>query len=126
VVRRARRLLAGPRGRRVRLDRERRELRIEDDVFAPTTHPCRVAFHLGPRVTAVLDGHSALLSWGDHTALLELPPDLTWTAHRGEEKPPLGWYSAEFGHREPATTLVGSGRAGGSRSGAFVTTLRFH
>jgi hypothetical protein len=73
----------------------------------------------------VLDGHSAVLSWHDRTALLELPPGLTWTAHHGEEEPPLGWYSPDFGRREAATTLVGSGRAGGRQPAPFITVLRF-
>jgi hypothetical protein len=110
--------------RTVRLDRKLRELEIHDEVKSPTAHECRLAFHLGPRVAAVLDGSTALLSWDDRTAVLELPQELTWTAHRGQEEPPLGWYSADFGSREPATTLVGSGRAGG-KTAPFVTMLNF-
>jgi hypothetical protein len=112
--------------RAVHLDRELREVRVFDEVLAPVEHPCRLAFHLGPAVTAILEGNTAVLSWHDRTALLELPPGLTWTAHRGEEDPPLGWYSADFGHREPATTFVGTGRAGGDRPAPFITVLRFH
>jgi hypothetical protein len=111
--------------RTVHLDRERREVTVHDEVRAPGVRNCRLSFHLGPSVTAVLDGHSAVLSWGEHTASLTLPATLTWTAHRGEEKPPLGWYSTEFGRREPATTLVGRGRAGGPHQEPLVTTLRF-
>jgi hypothetical protein len=112
--------------RTVHLNRERGEVRVQDDVRAPAAHDCRLAFHLGPAVTAVLDEHSAVLSWRGRTASLELPAGLTWTAHRGEENPPLGWYSTEFGHREPATTLIGTGRAGGALRVPLVTVLRFH
>jgi hypothetical protein len=112
--------------RTVHVDRDRGEVRVQDDVRAATVRDCRLAFHLGPEVTAVLDGHSAVLSWHDRTASLELPDTLTWTAHRGEENPPLGWYSGEFGHREPATTLVGTGHAGGPLRMPLVTILRFH
>jgi hypothetical protein len=108
----------------VRLDRKLRELEIHDEVQSLTGYDCRLAFHLGPRVTAVLDGSTALLSWDDRTAVLKLPRELTWAAHRGEEEPPLGWYSADFGRREPATTLIGTGRAGG-KSDPFVTVLNF-
>ena len=111
--------------RTVHLDRETRKVTLHDEVRAPSVRNCRLAFHLGPEVTAVLDGHSAVLSWGAYTASLTLPDALTWTAHRGEEKPPLGWYSTEFGRREPATTLVGTGRAGGPRQEPLITTLRF-
>jgi len=54
------------------------------------------------------------------TAVMELPPELSWTAHRGESDPPLGWYSAGFGRKEPSTTLVGSGIPG-----HLTTLLRF-
>ncbi|MFL6126863.1 heparinase II/III family protein [Actinophytocola sp.] len=112
--------------RTVHLDRDRREVTLQDEVRAPVARDCRLAFHLGPEVDVVLDGHSAVLSWHDRTASLELPPALSWTAHRGEEHPPLGWYSTEFGHRVPATTLLGAGLAGGQRQPALVTVLRFH
>jgi len=55
-----------------------------------------------------------------HTAVMELPSELSWTAHRGEIDPPLGWYSAGFGRKEPSTTLVGSGTPG-----HLTTLLRF-
>jgi len=48
---------------------------------------------------------------------------LHWSAHRGETDPPLGWYSAGFGTRVPATTLLGVGRARGHTT--FTTLLRF-
>ena len=117
--------------RSVQLDRERREVRVFDEVFAPSARPCRLAFHLGPLVTAELDGPTARLTWHadgrDNAAVLELPPELDWTAHRGAESPPLGWYSAGFGRREPATTFVGAGTAGGRlHSVVLATVLRFH
>jgi len=117
--------------RTVRLDRDHRTVWVSDEVFAPTQHPCRLAFHLGPLVAVELDGHTARLSWhvdGDErTAVMELPAELRWVAHRGVESPPLGWYSAGFGRREPATTLVGAGTAGGNPLRAVLTTvLRFH
>ncbi|WP_326945950.1 heparinase II/III family protein [Amycolatopsis sp. NBC_01307] len=103
-------------------------LKIVDEVLGDTGPAARLAFHLGPAVTATLDGNVAHLRWeGDgrtlapvHTAELELPAELTWTAHRGELDPPLGWYSAGFGRKEPSTTLVGSGTPGHS-----ITLLRF-
>lgn len=111
--------------RTVHLDRERREVTLRDEVRAPAARNCRLAFHLGPEVAAVLEGSSAVLSWRDRTALLTLPDALTWTAHRGEENPPLGWYSTEFGSREPATTLIGAGFTGGPLHKPLVTVLRF-
>ncbi|MDT8909842.1 alginate lyase family protein [Amycolatopsis sp. PS_44_ISF1] len=89
-----------------------RTLTVVDEVEAEAPLPARLAFHLGPLVEVGLDGAVAELSWPGHTATLELPPALDWTAHRGETSPPLGWYSAGFGRREPATTLVGRGFTG--------------
>ena len=99
--------------RSVRLDREARAVEIEDRVTGAGSHRARLAFHLGPGVDCRLDGAVAHLAWsgpaGAWRALVELPADLAWTAHRGESDPPLGWYAARFGHKEPATTLVGAG-----------------
>jgi len=118
--------------RTVQLDSANRELRVLDEVRSPGPHPCRLAFHLGPRITADLGGDAARLTWTHrgvaHAALLELPPALSWTVHRGQADPPLGWYSEGFGRREPADTLVGTGVAGGPAGGAdaLTTVLRFH
>ena len=68
-----------------------------------------------------------MLTWTrdgeDRSAVLDLPGQLSWRAHRGESDPPLGWYSAGFGRKEPATTLVGTGFADGTEG--FTTVLRF-
>lgn len=112
--------------RRVELAAPSRELRIVDQVRGPR-RAVRLAFHLGPAVTAELTGHRAELTWTkdgeDRSAVLDLPGELTWRAHRGESEPPLGWYSAGFGRKEPATTLIGSGSADGGRE--FTTVLGF-
>ncbi|WP_037360081.1 heparinase II/III family protein [Amycolatopsis orientalis] len=79
-----------------------------------------LAFHLGPLLAVDLEGNTAQLSWPGRTATLDLPPQLAWTAHRGETNPPLGWYSPGFGRREPATTLIGSGPV----TGPLTTVLR--
>ncbi|HEY8983078.1 MAG TPA: alginate lyase family protein [Streptomyces sp.] len=102
------------------------ELRIVDTVRGPR-RAVRLAFHLGPSVSAELDGGRARLSWQrdgqDRSAVLELPQGLSWRAHRGESDPPLGWYSPGFGRKVPATTLVGTGFADGVRE--FTTVLGF-
>ncbi len=48
------------------------------------------------------------------SATLDLPEQLSWRAHHGEERPPLRWSSAGFGRKEPTTTLVGTGFADGA------------
>ncbi|MGW1375813.1 alginate lyase family protein [Streptomyces sp. NPDC002446] len=113
--------------RRVELTAESRELRVVDEVRGPR-RAVRLAFHLGPAITADLEGNRAQLTWTrdgeDRSAVLDLPGQLTWRAHRGATEPPLGWYSAGFGRKEPATTLVGTGFTDGAQG--FTTVLGFH
>jgi hypothetical protein len=112
--------------RRVELTAASRELRVVDEVRGPR-RAVRLAFHLGPAIAADLVGNRAVLTWSrdgeDRSAVLDLPGQLSWRAHRGESDPPLGWYSAGFGRKEPATTLVGTGFADGAQG--FTTVLGF-
>ncbi|MFD8047466.1 alginate lyase family protein [Streptomyces chartreusis] len=112
--------------RQVELTAPSRELRIVDVVSGPS-RAVRLAFHLGPAITAELVGNRAVLTWTrdgeERSAVLDLPGQLSWRAHRGESDPPLGWYSAGFGRKEPATTLVGTGSTDGTEG--FVTVLGF-
>jgi hypothetical protein len=113
--------------RRVELTAASRELRVVDEVRGPRRE-VRLAFHLGPAIAADLVGNRAVLTWTrdgeDRSAALDLPGQLSWRAHRGDVDPPLGWYSAGFGRKEPTTTLVGTGFADGAEG--FTTVLRFH
>ncbi|GEL20045.1 heparinase II/III family protein [Pseudonocardia asaccharolytica] len=111
--------------RSVELDAATRTLRVTDELRGRGWHRCRLAHHLGPRIAVRLEGARALLSWThrgrDDAAVLELPGELSWSVHRGETDPPLGWYSAGFGRKEPSATLVGSGWTG--PGGPALTTL---
>jgi Heparinase II/III-like protein/Heparinase II/III N-terminus len=124
--------------RSVRLDRGARLIEIEDTLTGAASgdsgsagFDVRVAFHLGPDVTASLEGAVASLAWPDAAgpgtgpgrAGLELPEGLRWSAHRGETEPILGWYSAGLGHRVPAVTLLGQGRC--QLGSPLVTRLQF-
>jgi hypothetical protein len=115
--------------RRVELTAASQELRVVDEVrdqHSPR-RAVHLAFHLGPAIVADLVGNRAVLTWvrdGEgRSAVLDLPGQLSWRAHRGESDPPLGWYSAGFGRKEPSTTLVGTGLADGAEG--FITVLRF-
>ena len=112
--------------RQVELIAESQELKVVDEVRGPGG-AVRLAFHLGPAITADLVDNRAELTWTrdgeDRRAVLDLPGQLSWQTHRGETDPPLGWYSAGFGRKEPATTLVGTGFTGGTEG--FTTVLRF-
>jgi len=113
----------------VRLEPGSRTLTICDHLTVQRPgHSITMPFHLGPQVSATLDGPRAALVWchadGVRTATMELPGELSWSAHRGESDPPLGWYSPAFGQRVPTTTLVGAGRLPETRE--LHTVLTFH
>ncbi|MDQ4142438.1 MAG: heparinase II/III family protein [Actinomycetota bacterium] len=114
--------------RAVWLDGRSARLEIVDTVETAAPHRCRLAFHLGPLVEATLDGAVAALAWADcdgvGAATLRLPERLTWTAHRGETDPILGWYSPAFGRKQPAVTLLGTGWYGPDDAG-LRTVLEF-
>lgn len=100
--------------RQVELDEDGGRLSVRDTLMSGTTHRARLSWHLGPAVTAELGDGVAHLSWEgrggeSHQGRLTLPSGLTWSTHRGESDPPLGWYSPRFGTRVPSTTLVGVG-----------------
>ncbi|NKQ55755.1 heparinase [Amycolatopsis sp. K13G38] len=95
-------------------------LRIHDEVLSPRRHQSKLVFHLGPEVTVQLDGARAELKWEGGNAVLDLPPQLSWTEHRGSAGPPLGWFSPGFGRKVPTSTLVGRGYAA-----ELTTVLRF-
>jgi heparinase II/III-like protein len=82
---------------------------VEDHLDAAAD--VRIAWHLGPEVSVELDGSTGRLEWSSGSAVVELPAGLSWTLHRGETDPILGWYSGRFGHKVPSATLLGSGRS---------------
>jgi hypothetical protein len=95
--------------RRVGLDAGSGVVTIEDWLESSATQTVALSWHLGPSIDLRLDGTTAQLAWPGGNATLTLPALLTWTAHRGEEAPPLGWYSGGFGRRQPSWVLVGRG-----------------
>jgi hypothetical protein len=99
--------------RSVRLDRNARRLELIDEIRTSGGHSIELVFHLGPTVKVDMTGSVAHLSWsgpgGSASASFALPESLGWSEHRGEQAPILGWYSREFGLKEPTTTLVGVG-----------------
>jgi uncharacterized heparinase superfamily protein len=95
--------------RRFVLDRRALSLAITDWIEAATIVPVRLALHLHPAVTVTLERHQAQLHWSGGAAIIDLPEKLSWAFHRGQERPPLGWFSPAFGEKMPTTVLIGSG-----------------
>jgi hypothetical protein len=105
---------AGTRHRRVVvLDPAAAMLTVRDTLSGGAGRDCRLSFHLGPDVDLELHAGRATLHWAaggrDREAALELPAELRWSAHRGEQDPPAGWYSPGFGRKQPAWLLTGLG-----------------
>ena len=102
--------------RKLALNRAARSLEVIDSLDGDGSVDVRLAFHLHPSVDCRLEGARARLAWaaaeGPGEATIDLAPGLAWSAHRGETDPIMGWYSRQFGEREPTTALVGRGRIG--------------
>ena len=115
--------------RSVRMVSRLRRLEIVDDLQSAGEHGLRLAFHLGPDIEARMVGQNAELTWVDgpctRNATIALPEGVSWSLHRGEGDPVLGWYSPNFGTKQPAWTLVGQGACTGSGRDSYTTVLQF-
>jgi hypothetical protein len=112
----------------VEFDGSQRLIEITDDVEGDGRAAVRLAFHLGPAVTAELDGCVLALRWQTRdgsaaTATMTLPSSLDWSLIRGASDPVLGWYSPAFGEKVPATDVIGVGF--GSAGTPLRTLLAF-
>ncbi len=116
--------------RSVRLASRLRQLEIVDRLETTGKHDLRLAFHLGPEVDVRMVGKNAELAWPDDLATrcarLILPDGLSWSLHRGETDPVLGWYSPSFGVKQPAWVLIGHGTCSGTGSDIHTTALQFY
>ncbi len=116
--------------RSVRLASRLRRLEIIDRLETTGGHSLRLAFHLGPDIDARMIGQNTELNWriGDSTrsATLILPDGLSWSLHKGETDPVLGWYSPYFGMKQPAWTVIGQGTCTRTGSDTYATALQFH
>lgn len=116
--------------RTVRLESQLRQLEIIDRIETIGEHSLRLAFHFGPTIDVRIAGRNAELTWSvgpsSYGATLVLPVGLSWSLHRGETEPILGWYSPSFGSKVPAWALIGRGKSSGTGSDRHTTTLNFH
>jgi Heparinase II/III-like protein len=116
--------------RTVRLAGRLRRIDIVDCLETTGRHALRIAFHLGPDIDARMAGQSVDLSWSEgastKAATLSLPVGPSWSLSKGATDPILGWYSARFGEKQPAWTVIGEGTCSGAGSDIYATTLQFH
>lgn len=111
--------------RSVQLLRQAARLIVTDMVLdeAGLAVPVSLSWHLGPDVECRLAGRTARLCWPGGRGELDLPAELNWTAYRGDQNMPAGWYSPSFDLKVPATTLIGSGTLSAGQN--LVTELRW-
>lgn len=82
---------------------------ISDELNGQGTHLLEFFFHFGPGVTIVQDGAGWLASKdGEQFRLVPFTPGVNFRVVAGEESPHQGWYSVDYGQREPAPVLVGA------------------
>jgi len=117
--------------RRATLNRIDRSVEIVDWLDSSRTGcelvSVRLAFHFHPFVDVAHRAGHLELEWGPwgarRWARMLLPGSLTWTLHRGETDPILGWYSPGFGRRQPAHCAIGTGTL--AFGGSLCTSLAF-
>ncbi|MBJ6724247.1 alginate lyase family protein [Geomesophilobacter sediminis] len=94
--------------------------RIEDRFLGGGTHRYELNFHFHPEVEISRGDGCWLARRGGRVLALELSGGVL---RRGEEEPPLGWFSAAYNRKEPAPVLQ-AGRQGVPGEVVFQTILR--
>ena len=92
--------------RTVRFNKSQSAIQIEDLIDCKSEHLVEQYFHLAPEceVTKAED-NVWLIKRGVIKIKLTCPRDFETEVHRGENEPPLGWYSKRFGHKQPTSVL---------------------
>jgi hypothetical protein len=85
---------------------------VSDELTGRGQHTLEFLFHFSPGVRLEPTGDSWLASKKGGRLLLATPAiGLDFRVAVGEESPPQGWYSEDYGHREPAPVLIGTMRS---------------
>jgi hypothetical protein len=81
-----------------------------DDLSGVGTHSLEFFFHFPPDTRLRVEEHSCWAAKNDGRFLIIADPRVSLHAGGGEENPKQGWYSRDYGHREPAPVLTGKTR----------------
>jgi Heparinase II/III-like protein/Heparinase II/III N-terminus len=81
-----------------------------DDLSGSGIHSLEFFFHFPPDVQLSVEKHSCWATKSDSRFLIIADPLVSLDAGRGEKGPLHGWYSGDYGHREPAPVLAGKTR----------------
>lgn len=101
--------------RSVRFDAATLTLEVDDEAGGRQSHLLEQFWHFAPDLQLSLEGR-VLQVRGERFALRAefSGPALALELVRGQEQPPLGWYSARYEQREPAPTLRVATREAGA------------
>jgi hypothetical protein len=92
--------------RSVAYDDTHRCLLVRDDIFGKTSHEIEQFWHFAPNVRVQLEAGEVVASGSRFQLRMQFSPhDLDLQLIRGQEDPPLGWYSRGYGTKEPSTVL---------------------
>lgn len=85
---------------------------VSDEFNGTGRHTFDFHFHFAPRVKLEAT-HDHWLAAADGSRMLIVPPGKNVAARviQGDEAAHQGWYSADYGHREPSPVLVGTAHA---------------
>ncbi len=78
-----------------------------DDLSGAGTHSLEFFFHFPPDVQLRVEEHQCWATKGGDRFLILTDPRVSLDTTCGEEGRPQGWYSRDYGHREPAPVLAG-------------------
>jgi hypothetical protein len=106
--------------RDVRLEKPAGQIFVEDSIEGSCAHEIAVRWHFHPTCVVTLDKKEATIRNGDAEIAMEWDGEgLQARLARGEESPPLGWYSDRFYHRVATPSIEIAGRL---EPGARLTT----
>jgi hypothetical protein len=81
-----------------------------DDLTGAGTHSLEFFFHFHPDAQLRVEEYACWATHSDRRFLILGDPRVSLDAGRGEDGPVQGWYSEDYGHREPAPVLAGKTR----------------
>jgi hypothetical protein len=85
---------------------------VSDELSGTGEHQIESFFHFAPGVSLSLSDNGCVATRGNKRFLvLPIAPGTRFRVAKGEESPIQGWYSRDYGHREPASVLIGRTQA---------------
>jgi hypothetical protein len=81
-----------------------------DDLIGTGNHSLEFFFHFSSEVELRIEEHTCWATTNDGRFLIIADPRLSLDSGRGEKGSVHGWYSQDYGHREPAPVFAGKAR----------------